>query len=176
MEETLYYRTAEEKDIPVITEIEELCFPDPWSEDLIRADVVGNSISTYVLAEIENNRPSEIAEDLATSVNRDSNELKNKGRTIVGYLGIWVVRDECQINNVAVHPDFRGRGIGKRLLNEVIEITEELGVTYWTLEVRKGNEPGIQLYKSSGFQIDAIRPNYYENGEDAILMSRVSNK
>lgn len=148
--EDIYFRTAEEKDVPTLLELERLCFSDPWSEDLIRDDVVKNPISSYLVGEIE----------------------VQGIRTIVAYLGIWVVRNECQINNMAVHPDYRGRGIGKRILTEVLEITQELGVVYWTLEVRKGNGPAVLLYKSAGFKEDGIRPNYYENGEDALLMSK----
>ena len=139
-------RFAEERDIDRIMELEKLCFSDAWSEEMIREDVLENRISSYLVAEEE--------------------ELP------IGYIGYWTIPGECQINNVAIHPDYRGRGIAKNLIDKMLELTREAGVGLWTLEVRVGNEEAINLYKSKGFGVVGRRPNYYEDGEDAFLMDR----
>ena len=145
--EALVLRNAEFKDVPQMAEMEKLCFSDPWSEDLMRADVVSNNdISTYIVAEQEGE--------------------------IVGYLGIWTVMDECQINNVAVHPRMRRQGIGALLVSTVLSATEEAGITYWTLEVRENNQEAIALYEKMGFKIIAKREKYYDDGEAAYVMAR----
>ena len=129
----LILRNAVSEDVPQMAELEKLCFSDPWSEELIRADVVDNNdISTYILAQ--------------------------ENEEIIGYIGIWTVKDECQINNVAVHPEHRRKGIGGLLLGTVLAATREAGITYWTLEVRESNQTAIKLYQNAGFSIVGTRP------------------
>ena len=139
-------RDATEKDIEDMVFMEQKCFSDPWSWEMLYEDVVDNDISTYILAE-------------------------ERGK-LLGYIGMWSVLGECQINNVAVDPEKRQEGIGSLLLGAVIRSTEESGVTYWILEVREGNEAAIALYKKFGFEVVGSRPNYYDDGETALLMSR----
>lgn len=143
-------RKGTEDDIEDIARLEPIIFQDPWSEEMVRSDVT-NRISTYIIAEIE----------------------KEKGqREIAGYIGYWLIQHECQINNVAVIPHFQRRGIGGAMLSEVLKETEEKGACEWILEVRKNNLPAITIYEKHGFIKIGIRGNYYENGEDAIIMKR----
>ena len=86
---------------------------------------------------------------------------------IVGYIGSWV-SDNTTILNFCVKKEYRGKGIGRLLLEEVLNIKEGS----ITLEVRKSNLKAISFYEKNGFQSVLIRPNYYSNGEDAILMLR----
>ena len=91
---------------------------------------------------------------------------------IIGYIGIWTLLDECQINKIAVMPEKRKIGIGKTILNHAIELTRDMGVKSWYLEVRESNTAAQALYRSAGFSSVGTRKNYYINPvEDAVLMS-----
>ena len=80
--------------------------------------------------------------------------------------------DEAEICNVAVRADARKRGVGKALLNRLIEYGKSDKKTRFLLDVRVGNEAAISLYKKLGFKEDGIRPNFYDKPkEDALLMS-----
>jgi len=74
--------------------------------------------------------------------------------------------------NVAVHPDWRGLGLGKRLVRQAIDMAVRKEMKRVFLEVRRSNAAAISLYKSAGFFIDHTKANFYENGEDAHFMVR----
>ena len=76
-----------------------------------------------------------------------------------------------EINNVAIHPDYQGKGYGELAMHHVLEHLRESGAQLVTLEVRTSNRPAIALYRKLGFQIIGIRKDYYTNPvEDAYLM------
>jgi len=149
IKDRISFRYATKDDIKRIAELEPIIFSDPWTEEMIRADIEAR-ISRYIIAEID-----------------EGNEPK-----IAGYLGYWLVFDECSINNVGVIPEFQNQGTGNLLMEKLIEETERFGARVWVLEVRAGNEPAIALYEKHGFNRTGIRKGYYENGEDAIVMLR----
>ena len=141
-------RRAEEKDLNGITSLEEVCFKgeDPWSYGAFYNEIVTNSDKTLYLA------------------------AETDGK-IVGYMGVWKILDEGHITNVAVSPDYRRNHVGEALIREMIKRTSEEGITSWTLEVRRDNEPAIRLYEKMGFRIEGLRPKYYEyDGMDALIM------
>ncbi len=87
---------------------------------------------------------------------------------IVGYIGIEDIASEKHIINMAVHPDYRNKGIGKRLIETVLNDKEVL-----FLEVRASNLSAQSLYKKYGFSIVGIRKHYYsDNDEDAYIMKK----
>jgi ribosomal-protein-alanine N-acetyltransferase len=92
---------------------------------------------------------------------------------IVGYLCRWFVADEIHILNVAVHPQYRGRGIGALLLGEALREAERGRADAVTLEVRRSNEAARRLYASFQFEEVGVRRNYYGRGEDALIMRLV---
>ncbi|MGI6007943.1 MAG: ribosomal protein S18-alanine N-acetyltransferase [Ruminococcus sp.] len=95
---------------------------------------------------------------------------------ILGYCGVLMVLDEGDITNVAVDRKQQGKGIGKQLIESLIQWTKKAGVTTLHLEVRRSNTPAIRLYEGQGFQQTGVRKNYYEAPvEDGILMSRVES-
>lgn len=145
-------RDAASEDIAYIAELEKVCFPeDPWSYDSIANDISNNDNAFYIVAERE----------------------KGTEKEIVGYVGVWKVVDECHIMNVAVEPSNRRQNIGDDLISSMIDITKQLGVNSWTLEVRADNEPAIKLYKKHGFKEAGLRKGYYEYDHmDAIIMWR----
>jgi len=90
---------------------------------------------------------------------------------IIGYGGMWLVLDEAHVTNVAVHPDYRRKGVGRRIMETLINEAVRLGKERMTLEVRVSNTPAINLYKSLGFEEGGIRKGYYSNNrEDALIM------
>ena len=133
------------KDVDAVAAIEQDTFARPWSRESFRQELTRNVAARYVVAE-ENGE-------------------------ILGYAGAWVILDESHITNIAVREDARGRGIGRKLTAELLQILSNLGACYATLEVRVSNERAQNLYKSLGFVSVGKRKRYYEdNNEDAYLM------
>ena len=92
---------------------------------------------------------------------------------MVAYGGFWMVKDEAHITNLAVHPDYRNRGIGSKLLGFLLEKAKNLGANAATLEVRTSNKAGQRLYEKWGFIKVGVRKGYYAyTGEDAIVMEK----
>ena len=90
---------------------------------------------------------------------------------VIGYGGTWVLVDEAHVTNVVVAPEFRGQGIGRKLMNEMLVKAREKGAVCATLELRKSNEVALKLYESMGFIQATVRKAYYpDNQEDAIVM------
>lgn len=133
------------KDVEAVAAIEEASFARPWSRESFRQELTRNAAARYLVAEVQGQ--------------------------IAGYAGAWIILDESHITNIAVHPDFRGKGIGRRLTEELLQVLSNLGAGYATLEVRVSNLRAQQLYRSLGFVSVGKRKRYYEdNNEDAYLM------
>lgn len=134
-----------EADLPQILQLEQRCFPEsPWPEAEYLYELNENPFSCLRV-------------------------LEEDGR-IVGYIDWWILYDKAQLANIAVDPDFRGRGYARAMLEECIRDANAKGCETLSLEARVSNVPALALYHSYGFIDAAIRKNYYENGEDAILM------
>lgn len=98
-----------------------------------------------------------------------------EGRTI-GYVIYWLLPGEIDIHNLAVHPVYRRQGVGRSLLQAVIDEARRHGSSRVTLEVRKSNEAAQRLYQSLGFVARGVRKGYYsDDGEDALAMVLVFN-
>ena len=133
------------KDVDAVAAIEEATFARPWSRVSFQQELTRNAVARYLVAE-ENGE-------------------------ILGYAGAWVILDESHITNIAVREDARGRGIGKKLTADLLQVLSNLGACYATLEVRVSNLRAQNLYKSLGFISVGKRKRYYEdNNEDAFLM------
>ena len=92
---------------------------------------------------------------------------------IAGYCGFYQSLEEAEITNVAVKRQFQRRGIGRKLLLELMRLGKEQGAFAFTLEVRVSNLPAIRLYESLGFVSFGIRPDFYEKPkENALIMWR----
>ena len=140
-------RAAEQMDIDAIVRVENACFSTPWSIDAIKHEICENKLADFMIACDEENN-------------------------IIGYIGIWTLLNECQINKIAVIPEKRKNGIGKTILNHVLEFTRDIGVKNWYLDVRESNTAAQALYRSAGFSSVGTRKNYYINPvEDAVLMN-----
>ena len=85
----------------------------------------------------------------------------------------WLVIDQAHINNLAVRPELRGRGLGTQLLESILVEARHLGATSLTLEVRRSNTAAQRLYSKAGFFEHSVRKNYYTQPvEDAIVLLR----
>ncbi len=92
------------------------------------------------------------------------------GNAVVGYVVISYREEEAKIMSLAVKKEFRGKGIGKMLLREIIKKARSRGVKRLTLEVRISNRIARELYKKMGFEIAGVIESYYSDGESAYLM------
>ncbi|MBQ1493111.1 MAG: ribosomal protein S18-alanine N-acetyltransferase [Blautia sp.] len=98
--------------------------------------------------------------------------VEEKG-TILGYAGMLWALDEGDITNVVVRPERQREGIGAFLLDGLIRVAEDFGITLIHLDVREGNGVARRLYERAGFVQDGRRENYYTDPKEAaILMSR----
>jgi len=96
------------------------------------------------------------------------------GDALMGHIVLSMVLDEGSIDNVAVSPAYRRRGVADALVRDAIVRGRDMGLAFITLEVRAGNDPAIALYRKHGFVEVGRRKNYYEKPrEDAILMTLV---
>lgn len=136
------------RDLAEVHAIEVRSFSNPWHK-------------TTFLGEIQNR-----------SVAYPHVAVSDPDHTIIGYILFWLLDDEAQINNAAVHPDFRGKGIGEELVRFALDKIRHLGGTFVTLEVRQSNAVAIKLYLKMGFTLLGVRKGYYSNPtEDADVMS-----
>lgn len=88
----------------------------------------------------------------------------------VGFSGIYCLGD-AELVNIAVLPEYRGKGIGKLLLSHSLQKAKELGCENMLLEVRRSNDNAIKLYESFGFIKISERKRYYADPvEDALVM------
>lgn len=134
----------EERHIPKILEIEAVSQSAPWSEDSFRRELAKEG-GVFLVAE--------------------------DGTGVQGYVGAWLIADELHIITVAVRPESRREGIGRKLVVECLLHGQEMGAKCATLEVRVSNDAAIKLYESLGFQDFGRRKGYYtDNKEDAEIM------
>ena len=93
-----------------------------------------------------------------------------EGEALAGYAGGWIVDGPVQILKVGVDPAMRRRGIARELLAHVAADARDLGASRCSLEVRAGNVGAQELYSALGFRSLGVRPRYYSDGEDAVIM------
>lgn len=99
--------------------------------------------------------------------------LRTDESPVAAFCAFWRVVDQIHINNLAVRPECRGRGLATRLLEAVMAEAVQMGVQSATLEVRRSNEPALRLYAKAGFVEAGVRRNYYTQPvEDALVLVR----
>lgn len=90
---------------------------------------------------------------------------------VIGYAGMWVLYDEAHITNVAIKKSERGKGLGRFLMQHMMNTAANKGASRMTLEVREHNTVAQNLYKSLGFVTEGVRKKYYsDTGEDGYIM------
>lgn len=98
--------------------------------------------------------------------------IAEKNRQILGYY-ILLTRKQskkARLYSIAVHPSARGKNVGQALMHHLINVAKEMHYPYISLEVRENNVKAIQLYKKFGFLEKGIKPNYYVDGANALIM------
>lgn len=132
-------------DISGVLEVEQECFTLPWSRKAFEAELDDNDLARYLV-------------------------IEDEGR-IIGYAGVWIVLDEAHVTNIAISQSHRHRGLGERLLVELICRAKQYGALSMTLEVRTSNIAAQRLYEKLGFVKRGIRRQYYsDTKEDALIM------
>ena len=140
-------RLLERADLNRVYEIEKECFVNPWKFSDIEYELSGNPVNKFLVLEVEG--------------------------TVVGFNDFMITFNSATISQIAVTKDFRRKGFGTILLNEMEKYFPNEGddvVENVTLEVRASNEPAIKLYEKHGYEVVVKKPHYYPDGEDAIYM------
>lgn len=102
--------------------------------------------------------------------------LRTPDVPVAAFCAFWLVVDQVHINNLAVRPEMRRRGLGSRLLDAVMKEAGKLGAASLMLEVRESNTAARRLYDHAGFNVHSVRKSYYTNPvEDALVLVRVTN-
>ena len=99
--------------------------------------------------------------------------VRTREHRVAGFCAFWRVADQIHINNLAIRPDARGRGLGRQLLARVLGDAASLGAPKATLEVRRSNVAARRLYEGAGFRLAGVRTSYYTQPiEDALILLR----
>ena len=139
-------RTMQEKDIRAVYKLEKLCQPRPWPSWYFRKQL--RTSSCWV--------------------------LEHQGMD-VGFGIVSMVKDWAHIMNMCVAPGYRRRGLGRRILLQLLQVAKRHHAHHAWLEVRPSNLPAVNLYRKMGFRKIQIRKNYYmlpSGKENALVMVR----
>jgi ribosomal-protein-alanine N-acetyltransferase len=144
---TVVVRRLELRDLNAIERIERESYPTPWSRSMFAGEIA--KASSICLGAVD----SDVEDQL------------------VGYLIISRYVDAWHVMNIAVAPEYRRKGIARRLMERLFEVTARDARRGYTLEVRVSNEAAIRLYEELGFRARGVRRGYYtDNREDALIM------
>lgn len=137
-------RVMEQRDLEQVAELEKRCFSESWSYKLLEAGI-HSSYDIYYVWEQEDR--------------------------ILGYCNLRLLAGEGEIQRIAVLPEYRGMGLGRKMMDAMTEYARKNRAAAISLEVREGNLAARKLYESCGFAAEAVRKGYYHNpNEDAIIM------
>ncbi|MBI5957777.1 MAG: ribosomal protein S18-alanine N-acetyltransferase [Chloroflexi bacterium] len=156
------------EDIPQVVSIDRLSFSSPWSPNTYQFEVNNRETSHLVVIEVHEAGFAPV-NGLRGLVQR---LLRPKTAPLLaGYGGCWLIAGEAHISTIAVHPDFRGRGLGELLLTNMLQRAMNLDGEYSVLEVRASNRTAQALYEKYEYKVVGRRKGYYrDDGEDALLM------
>jgi len=132
------------RDLKAVLRIEHEVFDEAWSRRLFEEELAQRTSRAYRAAWV--------------------------GTDLVGYAGQMSVDDEAHVNNIAVAPAWTGRRLGTVLMADLVRTALARGSAHLTLEVAVGNEPAQALYRRFGLAPVGVRPNYYAEGGDALIM------
>jgi ribosomal-protein-alanine N-acetyltransferase len=141
----LKYLPLQIEHLDAILEIENQSFSKPWSRGMFEREI-SLPISNFYTVFLD--------------------------EAIIGYAGFWRVEDEAHLINIAVHPKFRTKGYGRKVLDFLTALMVKQGLKKILLEVRENNHMALGLYGSCGFRAVGLRQKYYENSDSAVLMEK----
>ena len=137
-------RNMQEDDISAILEIEQVSFATPWP------------VQSFI---------DEIRKKYAFS------KVAVFGGKVIGYACADYALHESRILKLAVHRDFRRRGVATMLMNEMIAELKNKGCVFMYLKVRASNTAAQKFYELFGFKVETVRKKYYDDPpEEALLM------
>ena len=137
-----------DEDLQGVLDVEAESFTNPWTRDMYAWELQNRAVCHIYVVRAPDCR-------------------------VAGFCAFWLVFDEIHINNLAMRPEYRGRGHGSALLRHVLDEARRLGASRATLEVRAGNLGARRLYERFGFHVAGTRENYYSNPvEDALILWR----
>ena len=137
-----------EADLDGVLDVESETFTNPWTREMYAWELQNRSVCHIYVARTPECR-------------------------VAGFCAFWLVFDEIHINNVAIRPEYRGRGMGTAVLHHVLAEASRLGARRATLEVRASNTGAKRLYERLGFYVAGVRPRYYSSPvEDALILWR----
>ena len=138
------------EDVDQVVSIELEAFATPWKADTFRSLINRDNVVTLVLELLEGE--------------------------VVGYAVLWCVLEQGELANLAIRETHRGRGLGSRLLDEVLDVARSKAISSLYLEVRASNDRAAALYAQRGFVEIGRRKGYYDRPrEDArVLMKRLT--
>lgn len=179
-------RRMQDRDIPQALEIDREAFPTQWPHPSYSSfkQELRNRLACYIV--IAEPKEQEVPEqlphnktlwqkflDLFDHNNFFGEEISQSPKEyIIAIAGFWIMVDEAHITTLAIRNAYRRRGIGERLLIQIIEMAAQFKANVVTLEARVSNKQAQALYEKYGFQKVGIRRAYYtDNGEDAVIMT-----
>ena len=146
MSERLSVRPPQVSDARALAEAEIVCFSDPWPPQFFLSEILADG--------------------------RFNRLLVDSSGSMVAYLfGAWQYLD-LHVLKVATLPSYRRKGLARRLMSLAEEHVAEMNGESLTLEVRDTNIEAIAMYESLGYEKAGIRPAYYQDGQDAVIMTK----
>jgi [ribosomal protein S18]-alanine N-acetyltransferase len=144
--DTVELRLATARDLTHLIAIERLSYPSPWDVHTFMS----------VLADSE-------CRNLVAEYNGE----------IAGFCFSEIMENMAHLLNIAIHPDYRCRGIARAMIREIISFARSSNKSYVFLEVRRSNANAQALYSSMGFFHVCVWRRYYtDSGEDACIMAK----
>ena len=139
----------DKKDAPALAALEAQCFSSGWSVKQYEAVLTDSNYLIFAICDEKNIR---------------------------AYVVAYHVQDELEILNIAVSPERRRQGLGRRVLGMALQVAGKMGINKSLLEVRESNTPAIGLYESFDFRPVGRRRNYYRApDEDALIYERLAS-
>ncbi len=143
-------RPMQMDDLPAVIALDQQSFSLPWPESSFKFEIESNPLARCWVVELK----------------RDADPP-----LLVAMIVIWLIIDEAHVATIAVHPEYRRKGVARRLLAFALIDAYHAGMLKSCLEVRRGNNAAITMYELFGYREVGVRRKYYQdNGEDAVLM------
>jgi len=159
-------------DVPEVGAMERMVFTLPWSNHAFEYELQYNQAAHFVVVRAREAPTDQRQGERMPEWPGWKRRTKSSRQPVRGYGGFWLIVDEAHICALAVHPDWRGQGLGELLLVYLIDHATALNAAVATLEVRTSNLVAQCLYRKYGFEVVGLRKGYYsDNHEDALIMT-----
>ena len=170
-------------DIPAVVAIEHASYSMTWPAKAYDYELQDNDLAHYFVLRTSLSHPPQkkskhfnrLSEAQGQTPGGQRSAVGGPFSTVIGLAGFWLMGDEAHISTIAIHPDWRGLGLGEWLLLTLIEVAQALDAQTATLEVRPSNHSALALYQKYKFGQVGRRPRYYsDNDEDALILTTPS--